>query len=142
MPGGESLRQTPDPIHVTSVINQHHGGWNLWLECEEKSPRKGCHEQVVIGPGVSDGPEETSWKQSLGSKSCHSVSATSGFHTEPHGAISGAPELSKVRKVSQGQVCAARLNAVVNALALTQSSLVKGVVSQAPLGTVLEPHLW
>lgn len=62
----------------------------------------------------------------LDPKSCHSVSATSGFHAEPHGAISGAPELSKVRKVSQGQVCVARLNAVVNALALTQELLGEG----------------
>lgn len=62
----------------------------------------------------------------LDPKSCHSVSATSGFQEEPQGAISGAPELSKVREVSQGQVPMVLLYAVVNALALAQELLGEG----------------
>lgn len=62
----------------------------------------------------------------LDPKSCHSVSATSGFHAEPQGAILGAQEVSKVRGVRQGQVPVAQLYIAVNTLALTQELLGEG----------------
>jgi len=44
----------------------------------------------------------------LDPKSCYRVSATSGFHAEPQGAISGAEEFCKVGEVSQGLGCMLR----------------------------------